>query len=51
MPDIICITETKLEPKTMDETLGQEQYNIWRKERTNKEGGGLMIMLKKSLQQ
>ena len=37
-PDIICITETKLGPITTDEALGLEQYNIWRKERTNTEG-------------
>ena len=48
-PVIVCITETKLESKTTDESLGLEQYNIWRKERTNKEGGGIMIMTKKEL--
>ena len=37
-PDVICITETKLKPNTTDEALGLEHYNIWRKERTNKEG-------------
>ena len=45
----LCITETKLEPITTDEALGLEQYNIWRKERTNKRGGGIMIMTKKEL--
>ena len=48
-PDVICITETKLKPNITDEALGLERYNIWRKERTNKEGGGIMIMAKKEL--
>ena len=48
-PDIICITETKLTSNTTDEALGLEQYNIWRKERTNKRGGGIMIMTRKEL--
>ena len=48
-PDIICITETKLASKTMDVTLGLEHYNIWRKDRTDKEGGGVMIMTKREL--
>ena len=48
-PDIICITETKLESNTTDEALGLEQYNIWRKERKNRGGGGIMIMTKKEL--
>ena len=48
-PDVICITETKLKPDIADEALGLEHYNIWRKERTNKEGGGIMIMAKKEL--
>ena len=46
-PDIICITETKLEAKDQEESLGLEQYNIWRKERTSKSGGGIMILIKK----
>ena len=48
-PDIICITETKLESIITDEALGLEQYNIWRKERMNREGGGIMILIKKEL--
>ena len=39
----------QLEPITTDEALGLKQYNIWRKERTNKRGGGIMIMTKKEL--
>ena len=37
-PDIICITETKLESNTTDEALGLEQYKIWRKKGKVKEG-------------
>ena len=48
-PDIICITETKLTSSNKDEALGLEHYNIWRKERTHKGGGGIMIMTKKEL--
>ena len=48
-PDIICITETKLTTNIMDEALGLDQYTIWRKERKNKGGGGILIMTKKEL--
>ena len=48
-PDIICITETKLIPETTIEALGINDYNIWRRERTEKGGGGVMIMAKKDI--
>ena len=48
-PDIICITETKLKPESTIESLGLDNYNIWRKDRTHKEGGGVMITTKKEL--
>ena len=50
-PDMICITETKLTKESSIEALGLDtrNYNVWRKERTCKEGGGIMIMTKKEL--
>ena len=48
-PDIICITETKLTKESPIEALGLNDYNVWRKERTCKGGGGVMIMTKKEL--
>ena len=48
-PDIVCITETKLKSETTIEALGLDDYNVWRRERTNKNGGGVMIMTKKEL--
>ena len=48
-PDIICITETKLTKESSIEALGLNNYNVWRKERTCKGGGGVMILTKKDL--
>lgn len=48
-PDVICITETKLDPSTDDVTLGLKDYNIWRKDRADGNGGGVAILTKKGI--
>ena len=48
-PDVICITETKLDPSTGDVTLGLKDYNIWRKDRADGNGGGVAILTKKGI--
>ena len=46
-PDIICLTETKLNEKI---TVNLDnKYNTWRKDRQGKGGGGVMIMIKKEI--
>ena len=49
MPDVICITETKLDPSIDDVTLGLKDYNIWRKDRADGNGGGVAILTKKGI--
>ena len=48
-PQIVCLTETKLNSKIKNETLNLPDYNIWRKDRQNKSGGGVMMLTRKDL--
>ena len=49
-PHVFCITETKLCKIVVNDTLNIENYNIWRKDREGKEGGGVMILTSKEIQ-
>ena len=49
-PHIICLTETKLTPRISNDSLNLDEYNIWRRDRNLKKGGGIMILTKKELQ-
>ena len=49
-PQVICLTETKLSTNIIDDTLNIGNYNIWRKDRKFKQGGGVMILTCKELQ-
>ena len=49
-PQVICLTETKLNTNILDDTLNLENYNVWRKDRKIKQGGGVMILTSKELQ-
>ena len=42
-PQVICLRETKLSTNIIDDTLNIGNYNIWRKDRKFKQGGGVMI--------
>ena len=44
---IVCLTETKLNSVIKNEALNISDYNIWRKDRKQKSGGGVMILTKK----
>ena len=46
-PNIICLTETKLSPDIG--IIINEKYNIWRKDRKKKGGGGVMILTDTSI--
>merc|ERR1712035_16230 len=48
-PDIVCITETKLEGETLDATLNLKGYQVWRRDRKGKKGGEIMILSKGKL--
>ena len=48
-PEIICLTETKLNSTISNATLNFEGYEVWRKDRESKPGGGVMILTKKDL--
>ena len=44
-PDVVCLTETKLKEEIQLGTI-VEGYNIWRKDRKGKTGGGVLILVK-----
>jgi len=46
-PEIVCLTETKLNDETNINFA--KNYNIWRRDRRGKGGGGTMVMIKKEL--
>ena len=39
-PQVICLTETKLSTNIIDDILNIGNYNIWRKDRKFRQGGG-----------
>ena len=43
-PDIVCITETKLEEEILDATLNLKGYQVWRRDRKGKKSRGVMIL-------
>ncbi len=48
-PDIMGITEVKLNETTENTRIGNSNYNVWIKHRNNKKGGGVMLLTKKSI--
>ena len=48
-PDLVCLTETKLQEIIEMKTLNFKGYNIWRKDRRDKFGGGVLVMAKDNL--
>ena len=46
-PDIVCLAETKLNEETKMDFANN--YNIWKRDRRGKTGGGVMVMTKKEL--
>ena len=48
-PQVICLTETKLNSTILSDTLNFHNYEIWRKDRVSKPGGGVMILTRKDL--
>jgi len=48
-PEIVCITETKLEEEILNATLNLRGYQIWRRDRKGKKGGGVMILSQEKL--
>ena len=47
-PDIMCIVESKLRPNIQIDWFG-DGYRIWRKDRANRDGGGIMVLTRKEL--
>ena len=48
-PDIMCIVETKLKPNIQVDWFGDGNYRMWRKDRVNKGGGGIIVLTRKDL--
>ena len=47
-PKIVCLTETKL-CEEIQTNIEKDNYNIWRKDRKHKKGGGVMLMIKSKI--
>ena len=48
-PDMVCITETKLKKNIEMELPGWSKFNIWRRDRKEKAGGGVCILTDRRL--
>ncbi len=48
-PDVMGITEKKLSDNTEVNILGEGKYNVWLRNRSEKQGGGVMILMRKYL--
>ena len=46
---VFCKVETKVKREINLELFGWEEYNIWRKDREGKSGGGVCILVHSSL--
>ena len=46
-PDVLCLSETKL--KEVQVCFKNEGYNIWRRDRKGKWGGGVLVLTKKDI--
>ena len=46
--DVLCISETWLHAQLDDKEVSVEGYDIIRKDRTNKRGGGVCVYVKSS---
>ena len=47
--NILCFVETKLNDAIVN-SICDERYNTWRRNRTNKKAGGILIAVKKELE-
>ena len=47
-PEIVCLTQTKL-CEEIQTNIENDNYNTWRKDRKNKKGGGVMLMIKSKI--
>ena len=48
-PDIMALTETKITEGLDVSKIGGEKYNVWSRNRLNKQGGGVMFIVKKEI--
>ena len=46
-PDIVGLTETKLGEREDLMMVGEGKYNVWKRNRVGKMGGGVMLLVKK----
>lgn len=48
-PMVVCLCETKLNKEISSEVFRWKNYNVWRRDRKNKGGGGVMILTHEKL--
>ena len=49
-PEIMCIVKTKLSEDIEVMEVNQQNYNVWRRDRTGKKGSGVMMMVRKDME-
>ena len=47
-PEIVCLAET-IPCEEIQNNIENDNYNIWRKDRKDKKGGGMMLMIKSKM--
>ena len=47
-PDVVCLTETKLSDD-IQVKIEDDTYNVWRKDRKARKGGGVMILIRSNI--
>ena len=47
-PDVLCLTETKLREE-IQLSFREEGYNLWRRDRQGKGGGGILVLVKENV--
>ena len=48
-PDVVCLAETKLTEDIYIRLQENDNYNVWRKDRKGKNGGGVLILIKSNI--
>jgi len=48
-PDILGLVETKLSDSVEIQGIGEGQYNMWKRNRKGKKGGGVMLLIRKEV--
>ena len=48
-PHIMCRVETNIRPNIQVDWFGDGNYELWRRDRMKKDGGGMIVLTRKDL--